>query len=89
MSNPLKAHRERIGLSRSQLGALLGVSGSQVGYWERSDLVPSSRYVARIAEVFGVSSSKLENELLASRQVFERLAQVKVTYTDPAAERDD
>ena len=88
--NHLKALREGAGLSRSELGVLLGVSGSQLGYWERSELVPAPQYLARLAEVLGVSAERLGEGLRVSREAFERQAEAKASQgAVPHPEHDD
>ncbi len=89
MEDYLKARRKQLGLSRSELGALLGVSGSQVGYWERSELVPPGEYITQLAEILGVSSETLDRELAANRERFEQLARARAIQADATERPDD
>ena len=47
----LASHRERLGLSASDLGALIGVSGSTIYNWEQRKSRPARDQLARIAAV--------------------------------------
>ena len=47
----LRSHRERLGLSASDFGKLLGVSGQSVYNWESESARPRTSQLAAIAEV--------------------------------------
>jgi DNA-binding transcriptional regulator YiaG len=58
-SSPILAARERLGLSRDELGRLLGVSGRTVSYWESGRKLPLPERTAALAEKLGLSGVEL------------------------------
>ena len=58
-SNPIRSARERLGLSRDELGRILGVSGRTVSYWESGRKLPSPERTASLAEKLGLSGVEL------------------------------
>ncbi|MCL2031284.1 MAG: helix-turn-helix domain-containing protein [Oscillospiraceae bacterium] len=52
----LKQLRGEAGLSQQSLGDKLGVSQQTVAGWEAGRTAPNRRYVARLVEIFGVTS---------------------------------
>lgn len=58
-SSPIRTARERLGLSRDELGRILGVSGRTVSYWESGRKLPSPERTASLAEKLGLSGVEL------------------------------
>jgi DNA-binding XRE family transcriptional regulator len=61
MSRAIRLHRERLSLSQSQLGEMIGVSGFSVGTWERGESLPTSENIQRLAGLFEVTSVALRS----------------------------
>lgn len=55
----IKEHRERTGMTQSQLGALAGVSQSTVASWESESYLPKTRDLPLLAQALGCSISAL------------------------------
>src|SRR6218665_2297625 len=68
--------REKKSLSRKELAAKIGVSETQIGYYERSENFPSQVLLAKIAKVLEVKIADLYGETYGSG-------------TDPSAPRRD
>lgn len=49
----LRAQRRKRGLSQSDWGKLLGVTGATVGKWERGEISPSVDNLLKIVTVYG------------------------------------
>lgn len=58
-SRAIRVHRERLNLSQSQLGEVIGVSGFSVAAWERGELPPTSENIDRMAACFAVTGVAL------------------------------
>ena len=54
----IQTYREQSGLSQSQLGDRLGVTGQTVAAWEKGDRDLSVAQLLRLAQVLGESKSK-------------------------------
>ncbi|UCC73027.1 MAG: helix-turn-helix transcriptional regulator [Gemmatimonadota bacterium] len=74
----LRKRREQLGLTRSQLAALLGVSVPLVGAWERSEHIPTDEHIRRLAQILGVTSETLRREIAESRTAFVKAAATAV-----------
>jgi DNA-binding transcriptional regulator YiaG len=48
-SKGFAAHRQRLGLSAAQAGALMGVSGQTIYHWEQGKAKPRAMHLPRIA----------------------------------------
>lgn len=57
--NKIRFMREQKGLNQTQLGELVGVEQSMIGYIERGIKRPSVELLARIAECLGVKMDDL------------------------------
>jgi len=76
LAEEIRFHRKQLGLSLEALAELSGVSKSMISKIERSEAVPSTAVLSRLAEALGVTFSRLmspatEREVLhipASRQ---------------------
>lgn len=55
----LKRFRERMELSKEELGQKLGVSGATIGYWESGRNEPRMGKLENIAETLGVTTYEL------------------------------
>ena len=55
----LKAARERLATSQTELAVAVGVVQSAASQWERGERVPSTENLAKVAKVLGVSMSWL------------------------------
>lgn len=55
----IKIYRERMGLSKEELGRRVGVSGVTIGYWEQGKTAPRMKKVEQLAQVFGVEWDQL------------------------------
>lgn len=53
--NRIQLIRAERGMSREQLGILVGVNPQTIGFLERGDYSPSLELAFKISEVFGVS----------------------------------
>ena len=74
----LRNRREQLGLTRSQMAALLGVSVPLVGAWERSEHLPTGEHVQRLAQILGVATETLRKEIEASRSAYVEAAATAV-----------
>ncbi|UCC83381.1 MAG: helix-turn-helix transcriptional regulator [Gemmatimonadota bacterium] len=79
MTNPIRHHRKRRGLTLAELGAAIGVSHTSLAYWERGEALPAPEHLNRLADLLGLSSDKLRAELEAFRREYEQRAVAKVT----------
>jgi DNA-binding transcriptional regulator YiaG len=50
----LRNHREKLGLSQQQYGALVGVSGNTIWNWETGNALPRAAQRERLAAVRGI-----------------------------------
>ncbi len=57
----IRMHRERLAMTRPELGEAIGVSGVAVGAWERGESRPSNDDIDRIAAHFAVPSVALRS----------------------------
>jgi transcriptional regulator with XRE-family HTH domain len=57
----LRALREALGLSPTEVGAKLGVSGALVGMWERGDRTPVLRTAKMLADLYGVDLDEMHD----------------------------
>jgi DNA-binding XRE family transcriptional regulator len=57
----IRMYRERLDLTRPELGAAIGASGFAVGAWERGESLPSSDDIDRMATCFSVTSVALRS----------------------------
>jgi transcriptional regulator with XRE-family HTH domain len=58
-SSPLRALREKAGLSQRELARLIDERQSNVSFWERTGLLPRSDKLAPIAQALGVAVEEL------------------------------
>ncbi len=56
----LEATMQRQGLSQAGLAREVGVADAQVSRWRRGQVVPSVRYLQRLADTFGVPRTTLD-----------------------------
>jgi len=59
IADRIKALRDGSGMTQTALGKALGISRAAVNAWEMGISVPSTQYVAQLAELFAVSSDYL------------------------------
>ncbi len=59
MKDRIRKYRKKYGLSQSELGEKLGVSGKTVSSWEVGNSEPKMGMIERLAEVFNVSKSDI------------------------------
>lgn len=59
VADRIKALRESSGMTQTAVGTALGISRAAVNAWEMGISVPSTQYVAQLAELFAVSSDYL------------------------------
>lgn len=59
IGNKIQQVRKRLGITQSELGARLGVSGSMVGQWESNRRTPKYETIARIARALDASVEEL------------------------------
>lgn len=57
--SPIRAARRRLGLSREELGRILGVSGRTVSYWEERRKQPSRDKADALRATLGLSEIDL------------------------------
>ena len=57
--SPIRTARIRLGLSRDELGRILGVSGRAVSYWESGKKSPDRAKTAAIRDVLQLSEVDL------------------------------
>lgn len=57
--SPIRAARIRLGLSRDELGRILGVSGRTVSYWESGRKLPAPDKAEAIRRELGLSELEL------------------------------
>lgn len=57
--NPIRAARRRLGLSRDELGRILGVSGRSVSYWESGKKLPDPDKADKLRSALGLSGVDL------------------------------
>ena len=62
LSERLKAHRTKLGLSRKKLAALLGIDQSNLAGWERGEHRPTSRSLKLIERFLTWDTRKLTSE---------------------------
>ncbi len=79
MTNPIRHHRKRRGLTQAELAAALGVSHSHLALWERGGALPVPEHLNRLADLLGLSSDELRAKLEAYRREYEARALAKVT----------
>ena len=81
MTNSIRAHRQRIGLTTHELAVALGVTGALVAIWERGELFPPDRRLRDLARLLGIDEVRLRSDLTefrarVTRRVHEKLAAV-------------
>ena len=59
VSEKIKALREELGYTQSELSKLLGITRSSVNAWELGISVPSTQYIVELAQIFKVSTDYL------------------------------
>ena len=57
--SPIAQARKRLGLTRDQLGSILGVSGRTVSYWESRRKLPDPERAGRLRKALGLSEVDL------------------------------
>jgi transcriptional regulator with XRE-family HTH domain len=57
--SPIRAARERLGLSRDELGRILSVSGRTVSYWESRSKLPDPGRADALRKTLGLSEVDL------------------------------
>lgn len=57
--SPIRAARERLGLSRDELGRILSVSGRTVSYWESRRKLPDPGRADALRKTLGLSEIDL------------------------------
>lgn len=63
---PLKELRERSGLTRAQVAKKLDVDLSCVTHWELGDWGPARKYRKKLAKMFGVTVTDIEDAVQCS-----------------------
>lgn len=58
-TSPIRSARIRLGLSRDELGRILGVSGRSVSYWESGRKLPNRSKAAALKHALGLSEVDL------------------------------
>ena len=58
-SNPIAEHRAKLGLSRDELGARLGVSGRTISYWESWKKIPGPSRADALRRTLGLNEVEL------------------------------
>ena len=53
MMKKIQAHRERLGLTQTELAKKLGVSQPAIAYWENGVRTPNVYVLKKMAEIFG------------------------------------
>lgn len=64
MANYWQQQREKLDISQRQCAILLGVSNTTLSIWEKGDAIPDLSRAKKLAEVFGVSPSTIEREIV-------------------------
>jgi len=59
----LTAERQRLGLTKAQLGALSNIHPAQIGQIESGRLKPYDSWKARLEQVFGIPADLLFEEI--------------------------
>lgn len=73
----LKSFREAAGMSQRELARRIGVTYSNVSFWEGTGTIPRSDKLVPIAEALGISRQELLGEVPAkTRQPASKLGQV-------------
>ena len=62
IGNKISDLRKKLGLSRDDLGKLVGTSGAVIGRYEREEITPSIEVAAKIANALEVSLDYLTGE---------------------------
>ena len=75
MMNFFEEQRERLGLTRTQMGAKVGASAETVRQWESDTQVPRNP-IADLASGYEVSEKVMEREVMALRRRKEAAAAV-------------
>ena len=57
--SPIAEARKRLGLTRDQLGSILGVSGRTVSYWESRRKLPDPERAGRLRKTLDLSEVDL------------------------------
>lgn len=61
----IRTFRKKRGLSREQLGQMIGMTGGAIGSYERGITIPKRRTVEKIAHALGVSTEKIMKDTVA------------------------
>lgn len=93
----VKYHRERLGLTQTELANKLGVSTSAVGMWERTTRVPNDILLHKLAVIFDISIDELlgfepisEEELsVAKKNLIEKIKLLDETTVSALAQIAD
>ena len=64
----IKDHRKRIGLSQAEVAQRVGVDQTIVSRWERETAPVPAKHLERLAEIYGISVSQLEQWLEDSEE---------------------
>lgn len=59
----LKSQRKRLGLSASDYGKLIGVSGQSIYKWEREEARPRAKQIARLAAIRSMGKKEAQARL--------------------------
>lgn len=59
MQERLKSLRKEIGLTQAEMAKKVGVTSSAYGFWERGRNEPDLKMIAKLAEIFDVSTDYL------------------------------
>lgn len=59
MTSPIRERRSALGMTRADLGKLIGVSGRTVSYWESWSKIPDPGKVKHLQEVLGLTDMEL------------------------------
>ena len=75
--------RKNSGMTQEEFGALLGVSRQAVSKWEKSETLPDTEYIVKIAKEFNVSTDYLlldSDENKHSNFSFENVAKKNIRF---------
>ena len=64
----IRLNRKKKNLTQQGLAALLYVSQQAVGKWERNESTPNPETIAKMAEIFGITTDLLINGVESSQQ---------------------
>lgn len=84
ITSPIRAQREKLELTRAELGVLTNVSGSAIGQFERGESLPSDETLSRLAQALRRDSGELSVELIEFRNAIRSLLRSRVTNLSAA-----